>query len=761
VTTAGHPKPGLRPGPGLVPGPEAVPPPSSAIHDTFTRTIANGLGSTDDGFPWVIDQGNTSQFSVDGAKALIAGVAGKAPIAHVVATTLSDSFVQYRTLLTSQPSGASQQMQAALRFVDAPDYWRAGIVVSPSGGTTAQIQRQVANVNTAVGPSAGVAFTINAWYWLRFEIEGTVCRFWFWRDGTVMPATPTITGTDVDPSVSGAPASGATGFRSQTVAGNTNLGTWQIDDFTAGALTGAPTTAPPTTTAGGTTAPPTTAPPTSAIGHYEYRIDGGPWSSTSVPTATFLGLSVGTHLFDVRHWDGASYSPVASYEWAIVDTEVSIDTGPWVPSVSPMSIGPLVPGQHLFSVRGVYPDGSRSPAASYVWLIQTQATPAPVRRGVTVSPLVEWKMVLYDRTGNLLAPIERFMNGKLSIDHNGVDGLSFDIFLDDRIAPMFQELETYVKLWRTMEDYRPDPGFPDFAGVVGPIADQGSARTASIQCWSPFYNLQSRLVFALLKYGFPLKTTGAVDQGEILWNLIQYTNARHPSLIERGVVEHTVSRRMKYDKGQVIWSAIQDMTAILGGLDIWPTYVHRDGDPTLAKFNCGYVKGIYNPNARADYFTGTDNCTDMSRQSNIDIGSIGTYIEEDGQGSQISSLVPFAFAADFAQIGSGVGLWEILESQDNVSDEVLLQAIANQQLDLKRRPTITVQPTLSPVLPPWYRRNFEIGDVIPTAANRGRMRFEKPMRVFNAEMNLSVSGEETTTLTLAEDLQGVVQGVPT
>lgn len=733
------------------------------IHDTFTRTVSNGLGSTDDGFPWVIDQGNNSQFSCDGTKGLIQGVAGRAPIAHI-AQTFTDCFVQFRALLTSQPSGANQQMQAALRLVDAPDYWRAGVTVSPSGGASAQIQRQVANANTAIGPNPNVTFRINTWYWMRFEIEGLTCRYWLWQDGTTMPATPTISGTDSqDPSVSGATTSGAPGFRSQTVAGNTNLGTWQIDDLTADSLVaGATTTPAPTTTAAPTTShAPTTAPPTTAAGHHEYRLDGGPWSSTSVPQVSFAGLSVGVHVFDVRHWDGASYSPISSVEWQITDTEVSIDTGPWEPAVSPMAVGPLVPGQHIFSVRGVYPDGSRSPTTSYVWLIQTQATPGPIRRGVAVSPLVEWKMVLYDRTGNLLAPIERFQNPKFTVDHNGVDGLAFDIFLDDRIAPLFQELETYVKLWRTMGDYKPDPGFPDFAGVVGPINDQGAARTASIQCWSPFYGLQSRLVFALLKYGFPLKTTDAVDQGEILWNLIQYTNARQPSLIERGVIQHTVSRRMKYDKGQVVWSAIQDMTAILGGLDIWPTYVHQDGDPTLAKFNCGYVRGIYNPNARADYFTGTNNCTDMSRQSNVDIGTIGTYIEEDGQGSAISSLVPFAFAADFDQISSGVGLWEILESQDNVSDEVLLKAIANQQLDLKHKPTVTVQPTLSPVLPPWYRRNFDVGDVIPTAANRGRMRFEMPLRIFTAEMDLAPSGEETTTLTLAEDLQGVVQGVPT
>ena len=735
------------------------------IHDTFTRTVSNGLGSTDDGFAWVIDQGNLSQFGVDGQQANIVAVAGKAPIAHIN-TDQTDAYVQFKARLSSTPTGSSQQLAATLRSQGPTGYWRANIVINAGGSTTARVERQVNNVNTQIGPSQGVTFNPNTWYWYRFEIEGTTAptvRFWFWPDGTSMPATPMITGTDSDPATTGATTHGNPGFRSQTVAGNTNLGTYSIDELTTDALVaGATTTPAPTTTPGPTTShPPTTGPPTTAAGdHFEYRLDGGPWSSTTIQNIELDGISVGTHTFQVRHWDGSVYSPVASYTWQVVSTEVSIDSGPWSPQGSPMELDNLAVGRHIFAVRGVYGDGSRSPIASYAWTVQSPATPIPVRAGLTASPLVEWKMVLYDQNGTQIAPIEKFQNGKLTIDHNGIDGLSFDIFLDDRIAPMFSELSTYVKLWRTMEGYAPDPGFPDFAGVVGPINDQGQARTASIQCWSPFYNLQARLVFTLLKYGFPLKTQDAVDQGQILWALLSYTNARHTTHIEKGVIEPTVARRLKYDKGQVIWNAITDMTTLLGGVDIWPTYVHREGDPTLAKFNVGYVRGIFNPNARADYFTGTSNCVDMTRQSNVDIGNIATYIEEDGQGAASSTLVPFAFALDDNQIGSGVGLWEELDSNDNVSDEVLLQALANQQIQLKSRPTVTIQPTLSPVLPPWYRRHFDVGDVIPCAANRGRMRFEDNLRIFTAEMDLAPSGEETTTLTLAEDRQGVVQGVP-
>jgi len=32
-------------------------------------------------------------------------------------------------------------------------------------------------------------------------------------------------------------------------------------------------------------------------------------------------------------------------------------------------------------------------------------------------------MVLFDRTGSQIAPIERFQNGKLTVNHNGIDGL--------------------------------------------------------------------------------------------------------------------------------------------------------------------------------------------------------------------------------------------------------------------------------------------------------------------------------------------------
>jgi hypothetical protein len=365
--------------------------------------------------------------------------------------------------------------------------------------------------------------------------------------------------------------------------------------------------------------------------------------------------------------------------------------------------------------------------------------------------------MLYDKKGNLLTPILRPLSPKMTFNLNGIDSCEFNLFLNDPISELLSELQTYVKVWRWMEGLTPDPGYPDFAGMVGPISETGSSNTVGVTCWSPFFQLQSRFIFALQRFGYPKKTKDPVDQGEILMGLIDYTNNRGPTGIVRGAIDATVGRRRKYDKGQSIWTAITDMTTILGGVDLEPLYVHADGDPTLMQFGCGYARGVYNPDARLDYWVGAQNCNEMTRSSNVDQGEVATYVEEDGQGQ---GPVPFGFDLNDDEIGNGIGLWEEIISQPNVEDQVLLKAYATEELRLKSRPQKSITATVASTLPPWYNRDFGLGDVLPVAASRGRMRFQDYLRVYAVALQRDDNGMETTQLTLARDSSGVIQGVP-
>ncbi|RPJ33463.1 MAG: hypothetical protein EHM35_10520, partial [Planctomycetaceae bacterium] len=140
---------------------------------------------------------------------------------------------------------------------------------------------------------------------------------------------------------------------------------------------------------------------------FECVLDSGVFAPCVSPV-TYSGLSIGTHLFQVRilNPNAVAEAPISSYQWTIVDLSLPdtvIDSGPsaqtgsavatfnfhaselnatfecslngseFGPCTSPAEYNDLLPGSYTFSVRAIDPGGNIDPSpASHSWTVVTQ-----------------------------------------------------------------------------------------------------------------------------------------------------------------------------------------------------------------------------------------------------------------------------------------------------------------------------------------------------------------------------------------------------
>jgi len=176
------------------------------------------------------------------------------------------------------------------------------------------------------------------------------------------------------------------------------------------------------------------------VDHYEYRIDGGAWTSNTTGAASFTGLADGSHTFAVEAVDKAGNISTASYTWTLDTTpptvsitsepsnqttrtsasftfsgtdavsgvayyEYRIDGGVWTGNTTgAATFTGLSVGSHTFEVEAVDRAGNVSTAASYTWTINTTLERIAVGSGEGAPSLIS----VYDTSGNLLTTINPF-----------------------------------------------------------------------------------------------------------------------------------------------------------------------------------------------------------------------------------------------------------------------------------------------------------------------------------------------------------------
>lgn len=400
-----------------------------------------------------------------------------------------------------------------------------------------------------------------------------------------------------------------------------------------------------------------------------------------------------------------------------------------------------------------------------------------------------WTMKLYDLDGSPVGTdvdtstaglISEATDRRLELNHNGIDQLTFALYLDDPFAVNLFTKSRIVKLWRNVNDTEYSKTFtqgataPEFSGFVTGIDMLGQSNLMNITCQSPFWRLQTR--FHLLNHYLAIDTdTGApYKQSALMMKLIDLVN----NAFELGVTgssytgisegtfswagEPTISPYF-VQKGSNTWQHIfENIMTRPAGVDITPRYFHTDGNPVQMFLDTSEKRGtdksgttgVFNYNVGAD-----PNCDDMTKNELIVPGNFGNFVWVVGQGGPNSGKIVERYDDDATDPGSeAIGVYQKYVAADDyqrINDAMRTQADA--ELARARIPDRQYTATLSPAGGTYYRSDFVLGDVVYLNADKGAMSFSNvKQRIYQVVLGMSDNNMETAEVALSSDFYSKV-----
>lgn len=194
--------------------------PDFTTYDTFTRTVSNGWGSSENPvLSWTTNGGAASNYSVNGTQGVHSISAVSTEYSTLLAVNLANIDLKSSVSLNFLPTGASVFASFRARYIDESNYYRARIEVATTGVMVLQMVKNVAGVITNVGSSANITgtYAANDTINVRFQINGTTLRAKGWKSTAAEPNAWMVSATDTDLS-----AAGSIGLNSLAGSGTTN-----------------------------------------------------------------------------------------------------------------------------------------------------------------------------------------------------------------------------------------------------------------------------------------------------------------------------------------------------------------------------------------------------------------------------------------------------------------------------------------------------------------------------------------------------------
>lgn len=196
------------------------------VRDSFHgRSVSGGWGTSSDGHVWTVQSGSAGTLSVSGGEAHMDNQS--TPASLTLGTKKvgdAEGLVRYTTT-----NFKTDGCRIILRFVDANDYYSAGVAASNDLETLDIYKNSAASgpVRVATKSFAGSSGT---YYWIRFRLKtsgkSAVLSAKTWPDGTPEPSAWQLTYQDDAPLKPG--TTGIIGFATG--------GGWTSDSFAVGAL---------------------------------------------------------------------------------------------------------------------------------------------------------------------------------------------------------------------------------------------------------------------------------------------------------------------------------------------------------------------------------------------------------------------------------------------------------------------------------------------------------------------------------------------
>jgi hypothetical protein len=217
-----------------------VPDETVFAQDTFSRTVAAGLGTADVGGAWTL-RGAAENFSVsDGVGRIRGDVAGASRAGFLESVKETDAGVTVALALDTQATTGDSYVSVIGRRVSNGNDYRLKLRFFPTGAVSAHLVRVAGFAETDLGVVTvpGLTYRSGEVLRLRFQVSGTTTTTLnakVWRAGTTEPTDWLITRTDATPTVLQAPGGlGVLLYLSGSI--NRLPVTLTIDDYHAGRL---------------------------------------------------------------------------------------------------------------------------------------------------------------------------------------------------------------------------------------------------------------------------------------------------------------------------------------------------------------------------------------------------------------------------------------------------------------------------------------------------------------------------------------------
>lgn len=188
-------------------------------YDTFDRTVSNGWGSDNGGYPWTVI-GTASGYAVNGSAATMAITnTNTAYGATNAQPSVADSTQYVDFTLNQVPTGANFVAGLVARWTSSSNFYEVDCSVSPAAAVAIQFNKTVSGSFSGIGSAfvTGLTHTAGQTYRLKMTLSGTSLTASIWVVGTAEPSSPQLSVTD-----SSLSAAGIGGVRASRTTGNTN-----------------------------------------------------------------------------------------------------------------------------------------------------------------------------------------------------------------------------------------------------------------------------------------------------------------------------------------------------------------------------------------------------------------------------------------------------------------------------------------------------------------------------------------------------------
>lgn len=199
------------------------------ITDTFSRSVASGLGSTDTGQAYTTSGGVAGDYNVVNGVATVSMSAVNSSRWATITAPYADVDLAVSMATSVFSTGGSHFYQIAARFVDTNNNYLCRLDFATDATLALTIRKRVGGVETqlAGGTIAGLIYDPGVMFRVRFQVigsgSGAVARAKVWPDYAPEPAAWQIwTDNTFNPTTDGLTAAGSVGIRSILSSINSN-----------------------------------------------------------------------------------------------------------------------------------------------------------------------------------------------------------------------------------------------------------------------------------------------------------------------------------------------------------------------------------------------------------------------------------------------------------------------------------------------------------------------------------------------------------